>query len=113
MSQVKRQVWYLRRCGARLPNREGTHTYQIKGDIASSSSVPLANIQVICSDITEHQRQVETRTVDILGLIPPTWESVQAHEYESWDEAPFCMDTALITSTQAVAMTVKEFLPSE
>lgn len=27
MSQVKRQVWYLRRCGARLPNREGTHSY--------------------------------------------------------------------------------------
>ena len=82
-------------------------------DIASSSSVPLANIHVICSDITEHQRRVETRTVDILGLVTPTWESVQTHEYEPWDEPPFCIDTALITSAQAVAMIVKQFLPSE
>lgn len=82
-------------------------------DIASSAGVQLANIQVICSDLTEHQRRVETRAVDILGLVPPTWESVLNHEYEPWDEAPFCIDTALITSVQAVAMIVKRFLPSE
>lgn len=83
------------------------------GDIASSSGAQLANIHVVCSDVTEHQRRVVTRTADIPGLAPPTWESVQSHEYEPWDEAPFCIDTALISSVQAVAMIVQRFLPSE
>lgn len=83
------------------------------GDIASSSGVQLANILVICSDTNEHRRRVETRTVDVPGLTPPTWESVLGHEYESWDNAPFCIDTALTSSAQAVAIIVNLFLPSK
>ncbi|WP_433739842.1 AAA family ATPase [Pseudomonas putida] len=82
-------------------------------DIASSSGVRLVNIQVICSDTNEHQCRVETRTVDIPELTPPTWESVLGHEYEPWDEAPFCIDTALTSSVQAVEMIVNQFLSSE
>ncbi|QHF50886.1 hypothetical protein PspS49_15045 [Pseudomonas sp. S49] len=39
--------------------------------------------------------RVDTRKVDITGLTPPTWQSVLAHEYEPWDNAPFYIDTAL------------------
>ena len=75
-------------------------------EIASQASSRLANIHVICSDKDEHRRRVETRMVDIPGLTPPTWQSVLDHEYEPWDEAPFCIDTALISPVQAVAMII-------
>lgn len=79
-------------------------------DIASTADVRLANIQVICSDATEHRRRVETRVADIVGLTPPTWESVLNHEYEPWVDAPFCIDTALASPAQAVAMITERFI---
>jgi hypothetical protein len=48
-------------------------------DIAARSWVPLVNIQVIHSDKYDHQRRVETRKIDITGLIPPTWQSILDH----------------------------------
>lgn len=81
--------------------------------IASQAGSRLANIQVICSDKHEHQRRVETRTVDVPGLTPPTWQSVLDHEYEPWDEAPFYVDTALTSPVQAVSMIIDRFLFTE
>lgn len=79
-------------------------------DVATRADVPLVNIQVVCSDRHEHRRRVETRSTDILGLKPPTWQSVLAHEYEAWDNAPFNIDTALTSPAEAVAMLVERFL---
>ncbi|WHS62332.1 AAA family ATPase [Pseudomonas sp. G2-4] len=81
--------------------------------IASQAGSRLANIQVICSDKHEHRRRVEARMADISGLTPPTWQSVLDHEYEQWDEAPFCIDTALTSPVQAVSMIINRFLSSE
>jgi len=78
-------------------------------DIAARSGVRLVNIQVICTDKHEHQRRVETREVDILGLTPPTWQSVLEHEYEAWEEAPFSVDTAMMSPAEAVAMIIGAF----
>jgi len=80
---------------------------------SSRAEVRLVNIQVICSDKHEHQRRVETREIDIPGLTPPTWQSVLDHEYEAWDEAPFCIDTALTSAAQAVAMLTNRFFPCD
>ena len=82
-------------------------------EAASKAGVPLVNIQVICSDKNEHRRRVETRQVDIPGLTPPNWQSVLEHEYEAWAEAPFCIDTALTSPAQAVAMVTKRLLACE
>ncbi|WP_248800136.1 AAA family ATPase [Pseudomonas sp. MWU13-2105] len=82
-------------------------------EIAIRAGVPLVNIQVVCSDKHEHQRRVEARKIDIPGLAPPTWQSVLAHEYEPWDNAPFDIDTTLTSATEAVAMIAKQFLPKE
>lgn len=79
-------------------------------EMATRAGAPLVNIQVICSDRHEHQRRVETRSIDIPGLTPPTWQSVLEHEYEVWDNAPFNIDTALISPTEAVAMITERFL---
>lgn len=82
-------------------------------DIAARSGAPLVNIQVICSDKHEHQRRVETRKIDVPGLIPPTWQSVLDHEYEAWGSALFSIDTALTSPAQAVAMIVERLLSKE
>lgn len=71
--------------------------------LSAHSGVPLVNVQVICSDRTEHQRRVETRQLDIPGLTPPTWQSVINHEYEPWDIEPFTVDTALNSPERVLA----------
>ncbi len=80
-------------------------------ETAATAGVALTNIQVVCSDAREHQRRVETREGDISGLTPPTWQSVLAHEYEAWDEAPLTIDTAQMTSACAVE-TISRHLPA-
>ncbi|WP_338567673.1 AAA family ATPase [Pseudomonas canadensis] len=70
---------------------------------AAMAGVALLDIRVICSDQQEHRRRVETRTGDIPGLVPPTWESVLAHEYEDWDEVSLTVDTAFTSPDQAMA----------
>ncbi|MCP2073522.1 UNVERIFIED_ORG: putative kinase [Pseudomonas lini] len=82
-------------------------------EIATRAGVPLVNIQVICSDKREHQRRVETREIDIPGLTPPTWKSVLDHEYEAWDNAPFNIDTALISPSDAVELISRRFLSGD
>lgn len=82
-------------------------------EVASRAGSRLANIQVICSDKHEHRRRVETRRGDIPGLTPPTWQSVLDHEYEPWDEVPFCIDTAQVSAVQAVSMVIDRFQPNE
>ena len=82
-------------------------------EIASRAGARLVDIQVICSDRDEHRRRVETRVVDIHGLTPPTWQSVLDHEYEPWDEAPFCVDTARTSPAQAIAIIIGHCLSSD
>ena len=79
--------------------------------IAVAAKVALLDVRVICSDQQEHQRRVETRTGDIPGLVPPTWASVLAHEYEAWDEVPLTLDTAFMTPEQAVTTTMATLNP--
>ncbi|WP_313048351.1 AAA family ATPase [Pseudomonas soli] len=73
-------------------------------DVATRAGVRLVDVLVICSDKVEHRRRVERREPDIPGLTPPTWASVVNHEYESWEEEPFTVDTALISSEEAARL---------
>jgi predicted kinase len=81
------------------PVRESREAWQATAERAGAK---LLNVHVICSDAQEHRRRVETRQVDIPGLTPPTWASVLGHEYEAWEGAPFCVDTALLCAAEAV-----------
>ena len=62
--------------------------------IAEAAALPILEIEVICSDPEEHRRRVETRHVDIPGLVPPTWCQVTAHHYEPWNRPRLVLDTA-------------------
>ncbi|QDU40964.1 Chloramphenicol phosphotransferase-like protein [Maioricimonas rarisocia] len=63
-------------------------------------------VEVICSDPTEHRRRVESRAGDIPGLTPPTWDAVIAREYEPWDRDHIVIDTAGRTERDCVRETI-------
>ena len=62
--------------------------------VADETAASIVEIEVVCSDPAEHRRRVETRTVDVPGLIPPTWQEVLDRDYEPWDRARILIDTA-------------------
>lgn len=60
-------------------------------------------VEIVCSDLAEHRRRVETRTVDVPGLIPPDWGSVIGRDYQGWDRDRLTVDTAGRTVAESVA----------
>lgn len=69
-------------------------TREAWAEIARDANVRLINVEVICSDETEHRRRVETRSSDIPGLVLPTWDKVKSREYHPWTEPRIVTDTA-------------------
>jgi len=75
---------------------------------AVAAAVPVAavEVEVVCSDAAEHRRRVETRSLDLPGLVPPTWAEIEAEVrtggYEPWDRARIVVDTARGSVAQAV-----------
>jgi predicted kinase len=63
-------------------------------DTAATADAALIEVEVICSDQTEHRRRVETRTSDVEGLAKPTWTAVVDREYEPWTRERLVIDTA-------------------
>ena len=72
-------------------------------DVARGEAVPFIEIEIICSDGTEHRRRVETRTADIAGFKLPSWSSVMGRDYVPWTSPRLVVDTALLTPNEAVA----------
>ena len=54
----------------------------------------IVEVEVVCSDPVEHRRRVETRLPDIAGLVLPTWEAVERHDYRAWSEPHLVLDGA-------------------
>ncbi len=63
-------------------------------EVAIKSEAELVNIEVICSDISEHRHRVENRDPTIETLKMPTWEDVKNREYDSWSSDRIVIDTA-------------------
>jgi predicted kinase len=62
--------------------------------VAEDTGAAAVDIEVICSDRSEHRRRVETRQVDVPGLAPPSWEAVVAREYHPWTTERILIETA-------------------
>ncbi len=62
--------------------------------VAAQASVAAVEVETVCSDGDEHRRQVETRSIDIAGFVPPTWRAVVERDYRPWPEADLSIDTA-------------------
>lgn len=83
------------------PVAESRQTWR---EIADQQGLPLVDIEIVCSDIAEHQRRVESRVVDVPGLRSVTWQSVLDHDYEAWDRQPLRLDSAVCVPETAVAL---------
>lgn len=71
--------------------------------VAERAGCRVLDVEIVCSDGTEHRRRVEQRVVDVPGLRPPNWEQVQSRRYEPWPLPPLRVDTALLDVESAVA----------
>jgi predicted kinase len=54
----------------------------------------VVEVEIVCSDIEEHRRRVETRTSEVPGLILPDWQAVIGRDYHPWDRDRLTIDTA-------------------
>ena len=62
-------------------------------DVARQAGADVFEVEVICSDASEHQRRVEERVADIVGHKLPSWADVVARTYEQWDTPHLQIDT--------------------
>ncbi|GAB3582107.1 2-C-methyl-D-erythritol 4-phosphate cytidylyltransferase [Calidifontibacter terrae] len=49
--------------------------------VADHAGARVLEVEIVCSDETEHERRVTDRIADIAGLVPPTWGQVMDHGY--------------------------------
>jgi predicted kinase len=71
--------------------------------VAQRASARILQIEIVCSDLAEHRRRVESRVINVPGLTPPTWGSVVARDYEPWSEPRMVIDTASASAAEASA----------
>ena len=62
--------------------------------VAESAHVAIAEVEVRCSNLMEHQRRIEGRSADVEGAPPLTWQAVADRPYEPWPTAHIVIDTA-------------------
>ncbi len=75
---------------------------------ADENHADLLEVEVVCSDPSEHRRRVETRTVAIPGLRPPTWDEVVSGDYESWPLPHLKLDTFGLTPEECARLICRE-----
>ena len=63
---------------------------------------PCIEVEVMCSDLVEHERRVSCRKADIAGFNLPTWGEVVSRKYEHWNSSQLVIDTALTGADVAV-----------
>jgi predicted kinase len=66
--------------------------------VAHRASVPAAEVEIVCSDLREHQHRVETRGCG------PSWREVAGRLYEPWRREHMVIDTAGESAPQSVAI---------
>lgn len=79
-------------------------TRQAWRDVAKNVASPFIEVEVVCSDLAEHERRVTTRKADITGFNLPTWAKVVSRKYEPWESSQLVIDTALTTADAAVEL---------
>lgn len=79
-------------------------------DTARRAGAKAVQVEVMCSDETEHRRRVTTRTADIAGMGLPTWKDVVTRDYQRWSGTDLVADTAHAHPEQ-IAMAIRDLTP--
>jgi predicted kinase len=73
-------------------------------DAGLNAGARVVEVEVICSDATEHRRRAEDRLLDIPGLAKPTWEEISNREYHSRKWNRIIVDTATLNIDESVQL---------
>lgn len=72
-------------------------------DAGIGAGARVVEAEIVCSDIEEHRRRVESRAVDVPGLVLPDWRAVADRDYRPWERERLVVDTAGRTLAECVA----------
>jgi predicted kinase len=70
--------------------------------VANRTGVRAVSVEVVCSDVAEHRRRVESRSADIAGHHLPTWSEVVERDYQPWNGDRLVIDTAGLDVRESV-----------
>jgi predicted kinase len=79
--------------------------------VAERAGARMLQIEIVCSNPSEHRRRVETRAPDIAAQGLPMWTDVVERQYEPWPDADVVVDTShesFETITERLARTVNQ-----
>jgi predicted kinase len=83
-------------------------TREMYEQIGRETGSALINIEVFCSDKSEHRRRIEERKADIKGHRMPTWHDVLNREYDEWNDSNvICVDSGVFSTAQCVAKIIE------
>ncbi|MCA1216870.1 AAA family ATPase [Streptomyces sp. 8L] len=73
--------------------------------MAGRHGVPVAFIEVVCSDPVVHRRRLEGRSRGIDGSLKPTWEAVERlrEEFAPWIDPRLVLDAVTDVSSNVAA----------
>ena len=63
--------------------------------VAQRSGAEALEVEIVCSDPSEHRRRVETRMTDVPGMRLPTWQDIVERDYRPWDRPRLLLDSAV------------------
>ncbi len=75
--------------------------------VAESAASDIVEVEVVCSDTSEHRRRVDSRKADISGHTLPTWDEVQRREYEPWASNRLVIDSAQVSAKDAASQILR------
>lgn len=76
--------------------------------IAQETQKPYLEIEIICSNKSQHQDRIETRESTVQGLKHPTWQDVLHRDYKIWTTKDLTIDTAITSVDDAIEMILVE-----
>jgi predicted kinase len=63
--------------------------------VRDAAGARLLEIEIVCSDLVEHRRRVESRQPDIDGFKLPDWSAIRSRDYVPWTSPRLIIDTAV------------------
>lgn len=69
--------------------------------VATDIGANFINVEIFCSDRSEHQLRVENRGPSVPGAKSPTWSDVLNRTFHEWTEERIVLDTAGKTSEKS------------
>ena len=74
--------------------------------VAADTQFDFINIEVVCSDVEEHQSRIEGRLSTIANLQLPTWLDVMNREYQRWETDVVHINTAHHSPSHSIAQLI-------